>query len=143
MVSGVDNVYVYKEELTQFFEQYLRNVGTFPQDQYPEVFRVLLQKFQLNERSRIDFDEFYTIVLDDLDVLESLSRFTVHPDECVVSSRQTPEPNVAQRCCRRLPFKCKSYRQQRNKCTKEYISNNLSRIIIWILYIRINLALIT
>ncbi|CAF4128750.1 unnamed protein product [Rotaria socialis] len=96
MVSGVDNVYVDQEGLTQLFEHYPRNVGTFAQDQYPEFFRVLLRKFQLNERSRIVFGEFYAIVLDDPDALESLSRFTVHPDWCVGPSKQTSEPNVAE-----------------------------------------------
>ncbi|CAF4234336.1 unnamed protein product [Rotaria socialis] len=97
MVSGVDNVYVDQEGLTQLFEHYPRNVGTFAQDQYPEFFRVLLRKFQLNVRSRIVFGEFYAIVLDDPDALESLSRFTVHPDWCVGPSKQTSEPNFTTR----------------------------------------------
>ncbi|CAF3724776.1 unnamed protein product [Rotaria socialis] len=126
MVSGVDNVYVDQEGLTQLFEHYPRNVGTFAQDQYPEFFRVLLRKFQLNERSRIVFGEFYAIVLDDPDALESLSRFTVHPDWCVGPSKQTSEPNVAEN------FLLSAYltNKKEKKCTKEYTCKNLSRIII-------------
>ena len=81
------------------------------------------------------------MVCKDQILLESLSQFTVHPTWFIESARSSAkQENRAQKCFASL---CEHvYEHQKNKLTVDYIKDNLSRIIMWILYLLINLALI-
>ncbi|CAF1999614.1 unnamed protein product, partial [Rotaria magnacalcarata] len=71
--------YVTRAGMTEFYEKYFKGLKTLDGDRIQEVVQGLLQKFHLNQRDRIDFEEFYSIVSKDLILLECLSQFTVHP----------------------------------------------------------------
>ncbi|CAF1196565.1 unnamed protein product [Adineta ricciae] len=71
--------YITSNELAFFYEKYLQGLKTFDANRLQEVIQVLLKKFHLDQKTRIDFEEFYSIVSKDATLLESLSQFTVHP----------------------------------------------------------------
>ncbi|CAF1075995.1 unnamed protein product [Rotaria sordida] len=137
------NDYVTNNGLRQFYEKYLKHLKTFDENRLQEVIQVLLHKFHLDQKSQIDFEEFYSIVSKDSTLLESLSQFTVHPAWFIESSSI---PSIKQNKFRRFfsnyYSQQKIYEQQTNKLTIDYIKDNLSRIILLILYLLINLALI-
>ncbi|CAF3796775.1 unnamed protein product, partial [Adineta steineri] len=79
MLDKNSDYYITNNELASFYEKYLQHLKTFDENRLQEVIQVLLQKFHLDQKSRIDFEEFYSIVLKDSTLLQSLSQFTVHP----------------------------------------------------------------
>lgn len=90
----------------------------------------------------MDFEEFYGIVSKDATLLESLSQFTVHPTWFIRSSSVPAEKNnKVQRffmhCCQYQ----RMYEARKHKLTADYIKDNLSRIIMLMLYLLINVAL--
>ncbi|CAF1400176.1 unnamed protein product [Adineta steineri] len=143
MLDENSDYYITNNELASFYEKYLQYLKTFDENRLQEVIQVLLQKFHLDQKSRIDFEEFYSIVSKDSTLLQSLSQFTVHPTWFIkTSSNSREQENKFQRflshCCQQQRI----YEIQKNKLTIDYIKDNLSRIIVLFLYILINLALL-
>ncbi|CAF1133458.1 unnamed protein product [Adineta steineri] len=129
--------------VSQFYEQYLKSLKTFDSNRLHEVIQALLQKFHLDQKQRIDFEEFFSIVSKDTILLESLSQFTVHPTWFLQSLSSLPQKkSKLQRLLSNICWQQKIYEQQKNKLTIDYIKDNLSRIILLIIYILINLALL-
>ncbi|CAF3549158.1 unnamed protein product [Rotaria sp. Silwood1] len=135
--------YVTSNGLTQFYEKYLKYLKTFDENRLQEVIQVLLQKFHLDQKSQIDFEEFYSIVSKDSTLLESLSQFTVHPT-WFIKSPSTPsgKENKLRQFFSNYYWQQKIYEQRTNKLTIDYIKDNLSRIILLLLYLLTNLALL-
>ena len=78
---------VTREELIQFFTDYLEGFSSLKimnesedGERRQTILRILLEKFHLNQATFIDFDQFYQLVVNDLLLMETLSRFTVHPN---------------------------------------------------------------
>ena len=86
----------------------------------------------------MDFEEFYSIVSKDSTLLESLSQFTVHPTWFIKSS---PNPTSKRNKFQRLFSQQVIYEAQTDRLKIDYLKDNLSRIIMIILYLLINLAL--
>ncbi|UJR09322.1 hypothetical protein I4U23_013565 [Adineta vaga] len=134
--------YVTSNELAFFYEKCLQVLKTFDGNRLQEVIQVLLERFHLKQKSRIDFEEFYSIVSKDVTLLESLSHFTVHPTWFINSPTNLPRKvNKFQRFLTRYCEEQTIYEAQMHRLTIDYIRDNLSRIIVLILYILINLAL--
>ncbi|CAF1361000.1 unnamed protein product [Rotaria magnacalcarata] len=142
MICGNDNDDVNAEQLTQFFEEYFNRTSIFNQDKLQEVLRIVRQQFHLVEKSHIDFDEFYQIVSQDPKLLESLSRMNIDPNWFISGPVQPPVSKFTQRCSDIFCNLKKSGEESQRKLSKDYIRDNLSRIIIWILYILANISLV-
>lgn len=74
-------------------------------------------------------------------MLESFSQFSVNPTWFIENTTHKQKKNLAQRFFSRLCIANRFNNDLKNKLTKDYFENNLSRIIFLILYILINLAL--
>ena len=148
--------YVTKGELTHFYEKYLTDLKTFDNERMQEVISVLLQKFRLEQvrtrlafltysyflqRARLDYEEFYTIVTKDSTLLETLSQFTVHPAWYIQTTTPVPEKNALQRFFSNLCWQQTIYENQKDKLTIDYLRDNLSRVLVLLLYILVNIAL--
>ncbi|CAF1211376.1 unnamed protein product [Adineta ricciae] len=143
MLDENSDGFISDNELSQFYEEYLRNLKTFDNNRSQEVSQVLLQKFHLHDKSRIDFEEFYTIVSKDSTLLASLSQFTVEPTWFIKSTETTPKKQTKlQQFLTNICWQQSIYEQQKNKLTWDYVKDNFSRIIVLTLYILINLALL-
>lgn len=78
---------VTREELIQFFTDYLEGFSSLKilnesedGERRQTILQILLQKFHLNQATFIDFDQFYELVVNDPLLMDTLSRFTVHPN---------------------------------------------------------------
>lgn len=71
-----------------------------------------------------------------------MSQFSINPNWYDIAPTSTRKPNLIQRCFNTFFCRQTSSGERQKKFTKDYILNNLSRIIIWMIYILINLALI-
>jgi hypothetical protein len=74
------------EELMKFFADYLDQIDSLKIFKETEdggrrqtILKIILDKFHLNQTTNIDFDQFYELVINDEILIETLSRFTVHP----------------------------------------------------------------
>ena len=133
MLDEDNDQYINQNELAHFYEEYLKNLKTFDANRLQEVIRALLNKFHLEENHRLDFEEFYSIVSKDSTLLESLSQFTVHPTWFIKSSSSNKFSQ--------LFSEQKIYEVRPDRLKIDYIKDNLSRIIMILLYILINFAL--
>lgn len=77
---------VTREELTQFFVDYLDGINSLKMlsggedgERRQTILKIILDKFHLNQLSHIDFDQFYELIVSDKLMIDILSRFTVHP----------------------------------------------------------------
>jgi hypothetical protein len=66
----------------------------------------------------------------------------IDPNWFISQPVQPPASQFPRRCCSKLFYLKRSDKTHRKKLSKDYIRNNLSRIIIWILYILANLGLV-
>jgi Ca2+-binding EF-hand superfamily protein len=78
---------VTREELIQFFTHYLEGFSSLKilneaedGERRQTILRILLEKFHLQQATFINFDQFYELVVNDPLLIETLSRFTVHPN---------------------------------------------------------------
>jgi hypothetical protein len=155
--------YVTKEELAHFYETYLTGLKTFDKSRVQEVIPVLLQKFRFDQvkfplmnvfilvaslidtpsiqNSRIDYEQFYATVTKDSTLLESLSQFTVNPTWYIQSKPSAPKKNLVQRFYSNLCWRQTIHEQRKKKLTTEYLRDNLSRVLVLLLYIVVNIAL--
>ncbi|CAM4780401.1 unnamed protein product [Rotaria magnacalcarata] len=135
--------YVTRAGMTEFYEKYFKGLKTLDGDRIQEVVQGLLQKFHLDRRFRIDFEEFYSIVSKDLILLECLSQFTVHPTWFMNSPSSQPEKQskfqelFSNHYCKR-----ENMEQKKNKLSIADMKKNLSRIIMLIIYLLINHGLV-
>ncbi|CAF4737076.1 unnamed protein product [Rotaria socialis] len=135
--------YVTRAGMTDFYEEYFKGLKILDGDRIQEVIQVLLQKFHLDQKDKIDFEEFYSIVYKDLTFLECLSQFTVHPTWFTNSPSSQPAKQskfqelLSNHCCKR-----ENKEQKKTKLSMAYMKNNLSRIIMLIVYLLINLGLV-
>lgn len=74
-------------------------------------------------------------------LLETLSQFTVDPTWFIKPKDSTPKKNRLQRFFSNLCWQQTIYEQQKSKLTIDYIKDNLSRVIVLLLYILVNVAL--
>ncbi|UJR36832.1 hypothetical protein I4U23_029545 [Adineta vaga] len=143
MLDESGDGYVTDTELSQFYEEYFKGLKTFDNERLQEVDQVLREKFHLHDKSRIDFEEFYSIVTKDSILLESLSQFTVDPSWFIKSASPKPEKQtILQRIFANICWQQSIYEQQKKKLTMDYIKDNISRIFVLILYLLVNLALL-
>jgi Ca2+-binding EF-hand superfamily protein len=142
ILDASGNWYITDDGLAKFYEKYLKNLKSFDNTRSQEIIQVLLQKFHFDQKSQIDFEEFYSIVSKDSTLLESLSYFTINPTWFIQpSSSPDKNQNTLQKFFSNLCWQQTIYEQQKNKLTIDYIKDNLSRIIVFTVYILVNLAL--
>ncbi|CAF3973602.1 unnamed protein product [Rotaria sp. Silwood2] len=138
-----DKNYITNRGLSQFYENYLENLKTFDNDRLQEVIQVLLQKFHLDQKLQIDYEEFFSIVSKDSTLLETLSQFTVHPTWFIErSSSSLKQRTRLEKFFSNLCWQKTIYEQGQKKLTVDYVKDNLSHIIFLILYLLVNLVLL-
>ncbi|CAF2205958.1 unnamed protein product [Rotaria magnacalcarata] len=131
--------YVTRAGMTEFYEKYFKGLKTLDGDRIQEVVQGLLQKFHLNQSTH--FENNYHCL--DLILLECLSQFTVHPTWFMNSPSSQPAKQskfqelFSNHCCKR-----ENKEQKKNKLSIADMKNNLSRIIMLIIYLLINLGLV-
>ena len=72
--------------------------------------------------------------------MESLSQFTIDP-RWFVKSTPPQKKSIYERFFNNLCWQQKIYEQHSTKLTSDYVKDNLSRIVVFILYLLVNLAL--
>ena len=91
MIDIDDDRHITREELMQFFTDYLDGIASLKiinqaedGERRQKILTIILEKFNLNQMSHMDFDQFYELVVNDQLLIETLSRFSVHPSWSVM-----------------------------------------------------------
>ncbi|CAM4795418.1 unnamed protein product [Rotaria magnacalcarata] len=137
-----DDDYLTNAKLAEFFQQYFKDLKILDENRRHEAVQILLEKFHLDQKSRIDFEEYYSVVSNNPVFLKCLPQFTVNSSQ-IVNPRvnQASEGSKLKKCISSLSCELKNYKHLKYVFTHSYISENTSRLIMLILYILINLSL--
>lgn len=140
VIDEDEDQYVSAIELRRFYEKYLATLTTFDHERIDTLVRAMLQKFGLDKKSNIGFEEFFVAVSNDSTLFETLSRFTVDPRSFQQSKTTDFRPNKTYEFFQNL---CFQNNDPSNKSKfKHYFQENLARSIFFIIYCFINVALL-
>lgn len=94
------------------------------------------------QEERIDFDEFYSMIVTDKSLLNSFYLFSVSPIWFVSPKASQSHPNIIRRFFARLSYQDDVSSEQAKKPILDKLRDNLPRVITLLVYILINIALI-
>ncbi|CAF4486135.1 unnamed protein product [Rotaria socialis] len=84
--------YLTNAKLQEFFQQYFKDLKILDENRRHEAVQILLEKFHLDQKSRIDFEEYYSFVSNNPVFLKCLPQFTVNSSQIVIPrSNQSSE----------------------------------------------------
>ncbi|CAF3083659.1 unnamed protein product [Rotaria socialis] len=141
MLDANNDHYVSRGELSRFYTSCLETIKYVETSRVPSVIEILLKRYHLNKKRRIRFDEFYSIVMNDEILLESLAIFTDFPTWVSIVKPSPVRQNIIQRyfmgCCQQ------DYNNEEltRKITFDRLKDNVPRVIAVLLYILVNIAL--
>ncbi|CAF0824051.1 unnamed protein product, partial [Didymodactylos carnosus] len=102
MLDSNDDKFISGRELQKFYEQYLSEIKSLSVEKRDEVIKTLQRKLGISKpNAKINFEEFHTIISEDPNLVESLSKFTVQP-LWYLSTNTDGQPKKANEFLRKL-----------------------------------------
>ncbi|CAF4024249.1 unnamed protein product [Rotaria magnacalcarata] len=141
MLDANNDQYVSRSELSSFYTSCLETIKYVETSRVPSVMEILLKRYHLNVKRRIRFDEFYSVVMNDEILLESLAIFTDFPTWISIEKPSPIRQNIIQRCCTSCCQHDYNDEERTRKITLDRLKNNIARVTTFVLYIMVNIAL--
>ncbi|CAF4720696.1 unnamed protein product [Rotaria socialis] len=89
--------YLTNAKLQEFFQQYFKDLKILDENRRHEAVQILLEKFHLDQKSRIDFEEYYSAVSNNPVFLKCLPQFTVNSSQ-IVNPRSNQSSEGTRKC---------------------------------------------
>ncbi|CAF1434112.1 unnamed protein product [Adineta steineri] len=140
MILDINNDnHISKIEMNDFFKLYFQNLS-FNTHNLEEAIETFLKRFHFDTQNEINFEEFYSIIIEDETILRIFSLFSIRSTRSLLPEIKSHENFIHQYFPRFYSYIALLNVHQMT-LVYNYLQDNIPQIILFIIYFLINLAL--